>query len=312
MHLSACARVDKAALVSYTRSVIFSTLMLKRQTFSFVRPDPALENLARFEWQERGAFSLYGARIGVQSNCAAGWNALAETFPSQWRPYRGARVDYIYSLYLAPPTRSGRKPFHTLYENGAPLMRSRELAHLTSRFESEAQMAVAQAARGKVFVHAGVVGWRGRAIVMPGRTFTGKSTLVYELVRAGATYYSDEYAALDVEGRVHPFARPLALRDETKANRKISFAELGGAIGKKPLPVGAILVAKYRKGAKWRPRALTPGLGALELLANCVTARSGDPLMLETLSRAARGAAIWKGARGEAREFAAQLLAALA
>jgi len=285
--------------------------MQKRQTFLFARPEPALENLARIEWQERLAFSLYGARIGVQSNAVAGLNALVEMFPPQWRQYHGARVDYIYSLYLAPPTRPGRKPFHTLYENDKQLMRSRELAHVTSRFESEMQLAVAQAARGKVFVHAGVVGWRGRAILIPGRTFTGKSTLVYELVRAGAVYYSDEYAALDVQGRVHPFARPLALRDETLANRKISFDELGSAIGKKALPVGTIVVAKYRKGARWRPRELTPGLGALALLANCVTARSGDPAMLETLSRTARRATIWKGARGEARALAAQLLAGL-
>ena len=43
-----------------------------------------------------------------------------------------------------------------------------------------------------------IVTWgRGRAIVIPGRTFSGKSTLVAELVRAGATYYSDEYAVED-------------------------------------------------------------------------------------------------------------------
>jgi hypothetical protein len=31
---------------------------------------------------------------------------------------------------------------------------------------------------------------------------------VAELVRAGATYYSDEFAVLDSRGRVHPFPRP--------------------------------------------------------------------------------------------------------
>src|SRR5262249_9105581 len=52
-------------------------------------------------------------------------------------------------------------------------------------------------------VHSGVVAHGGRAILLPGPTSTGKSTLVAELVRRGAAYFSDEYALLDAEGRVH-------------------------------------------------------------------------------------------------------------
>lgn len=285
--------------------------METRHTFLFSRPDPALGNLARFEWNARMAFTLYGARIGVQSNGAEGLNTLVEMFPPRWRPYRGARVDYIYSLYLAPPTRSERRPFHTLYGNAEQLARSHDVAVLAETFEREMQLALAQAARRRIFVHAGVVGWRGQAILIPGRTFTGKSTLVRELVRAGAVYYSDEYAVLDDRGRVYPFARPLALRNEKLVNEKLPFRELGGPVGVKPIPVGTILVAKYRAGAKWRPQALTPGIGTLALLANTVTARSGQPLVLEVLSRVAMNARILKSARGEAREFAPQLLASL-
>jgi len=48
---------------------------------------------------------------------------------------------------------------------------------------------VAEHAPDYIFVHAGVVAWRGRAIILPGVSFAGKSSLVAELVRAGATYY---------------------------------------------------------------------------------------------------------------------------
>ena len=51
---------------------------------------------------------------------------------------------------------------------------------------------------------AGVVGWENRAIVMPGASFAGKTTLVRAWLEAGATYYSDEFAVLDRAGRVHP------------------------------------------------------------------------------------------------------------
>src|SRR5262249_29439107 len=153
-------------------------------------------------------------------------------------------------LYVAPRTRSGRKPFHRLFSNEEQIARSQDLALLVSAFEQDVQLAVAQKARRKVFVHAGVVGWRGRGIVIPGKSFAGKSTLVHELVRAGATYYSDEFAVLDENGRVHPFARLIALRDENRVNHKLPFAELGGTIGTTPIPVGTILVTKFRERAK--------------------------------------------------------------
>ena len=66
-----------------------------------------------------------------------------------------------------------------------------------------------------VAVHAGVVADGDRAIVMPGMSFSGKTTLVRALVEAGAVYYSDEYAMLDEAGRVHPYARQLSFRPPT-------------------------------------------------------------------------------------------------
>lgn len=277
----------------------------------FYTPRPMV-NPDRLAWTEFCAFTLYGAHIGVRTNDAAALALLQKGFPPNWTISLGRQVDWMYSLWVAPPTRSGRKPFHILYSNAEPLMRLRDLEDLAVAFERDVQLAVAQKARGKVFVHAGVVGWQGRAIVIPGRSYTGKSTLVRELVRAGATYYSDEYAVLDQRGRVHPFPRQLALRNEMMINQKISFEELGGVVGKRPLPVGTIVVTKYREGAKWRPKPLSPGLGALELLANTVTARSGQPIVLEILTRVSKDARILKSARGEAGTLAIHLLEQLA
>ncbi len=263
-------------------------------------------------WTHHLNFSCYGARIGTRSNDSRALGELQTVFPPHWKLITSLNVDWQYSLHCAPPTRSGRKPFHTLFSNDEQLARNKDFARIVQAFEQDVQLAVAQKARAKVFVHAGVVGWRGRAILIPGRSYTGKSTLVRELVRAGATYYSDEYAVLDERGRVHPFARQLALRDENSVNRKLSFEELGGGIGKHPIPIGTILATKYRARAKWRPRVLTPGLGSLELLANTVTARSGQPIVLEVLTRVAKHATILKSARGEADGFAHQLLQQLA
>lgn len=62
-------------------------------------------------------------------------------------------------------------------------------------------------------VHAGAVLWGERILLLPGITHSGKSSLVAELLRRGATYFSDEYALVDSEGHVHPYPRPLLLRN---------------------------------------------------------------------------------------------------
>ena len=138
---------------------------------------------------------------------------------------------------------------------------------------------------------------------MPGRSLSGKTTLVAELLRAGASFYSDEYAVLDLQGRVHPYPRALAIREvgSSKQTRRTPEA-LGAIVGARPLPVGLVVVSNYKVGAKWRPRSLSPGQGALALLDNTVSIRREPEKALHALTRAVSGAPILTGVRGEAKE----------
>jgi hypothetical protein len=171
---------------------------------------------------------------------------------------------------------------------------------------------VAAGARGRLFVHAGVVGWRGRAILMAGRSHSGKSRLVEAFLRAGAAYYSDEYAVLDRRGRVHPYPAPLTRRGgDGEPSRRYTPAELGGVAGAAPLPVGLVVVSAFRPGARWRLRRLTPGRGVLALLNHTVPARGRPADALATLARLCSRAPVLQGARGEAAETVARLLRAL-
>jgi hypothetical protein len=183
------------------------------------------------------------------------------------------------------------------------LARSFGLDDLFETLESDLRLFVAELAKHRVFVHAGVVGWKGQAIVIPGRSYSGKSTLVAELVRAGATYYSDEYAVLDPRGRVHPFYKPLELREEGEFRQtKITAAELGGHSGTKPLPVGLVLMTQFKSGAQWRPRKLSAGKGVLEMLFNTVSARRSPEKAMATLQCVTANADVLKGVRGSATE----------
>src|SRR6185436_16438379 len=158
--------------------------------------------------------------------------------------------------------------FNLGYWNLMRFARTRSFDDLLEQFESHLQLTVAEFAPRRVFVHAGVVAWNGKAIVVPGSSFSGKSTLVAELLRAGATYYSDEYAVIDERGRVHPYPRQLRIRaaDSTWPKR-VNATEFGSSIGLKPLPIGVVVSTRFKEGARFRPRALTRGKATLELMA---------------------------------------------
>ena len=87
-------------------------------------------------------------------------------------------------------------------------------------------------------VHAGVVTWHERAVLLPGRTRSGKTTLVTELVKRGATYFSDELALLDRSGLVHPYPRSLCVRVPRSAtDERIAVSASSRASGTLEMPM---------------------------------------------------------------------------
>jgi hypothetical protein len=170
---------------------------------------------------------------------------------------------------------------------------------------------VALRAPQRIFVHAGVVGCDGGAIVIPGRSFSGKTTLVAALIRAGAAYYSDEFAVLDERGWVYPYPKPLSIRGDAARPGDHPAASLGAAVGSNPLPVGLIAATSYRPGARWQPQRQTPGTGAMALFSNTVPARERPQQALAAVRHAAASALVLEGERGEASEMAGKLLDAL-
>ena len=269
-----------------------------------------MRKLDRLGWAAGLTFKSYGVRFGVRADDAAVLGRLAEFLPPGTSEAPAGIVERLYSIRTGAggAERRGLQRFKLLYADHVRLARTVDIEELFERFEADLQLSVAETARRRVFVHAGVVGWKGRAVVVPGRSFSGKTTLVAELVRAGAEYYSDEFAVLDAAGRVHPFAKPLAVRGEDLRQHKVSVVELGGSAATKPLPVGLVVVSEFREGSRFRPRTLTPGQGSLALLANTVPARRRPLEVLETLAKVVSTAAVLRGSRGEAAEAAARIL----
>jgi hypothetical protein len=268
-----------------------------------------MEKLDRLGWAAGLAFDAYGLRIGVRVNRPEALERLPERLPPGWKPSPSEIVDRLFSLWLGRQRGSARG-HHLLYAGMVRRARTLRLDEALDTLESDLRQTVAAFSRDRVFVHAGVVGWHGGAILIPGRSHSGKTSLVRELVRAGALYYSDEFAVLDGRGRVHPFAKPLSIREGALV-RRCSAEELGGVCGVTPLPVRAIVLTGYRVAAHWRPVRLTPGQALLALLAHTVPIRRRPRSALRALQSAVSGAVVLKGVRGEADVAARALLARL-
>ena len=258
-----------------------------------------MEKVDRLGWADGMAFKAFGVRIGIRVSEKGFAKQIKRVLPPGWEPLTTTKVEHLFSLCIGGTSpRSKIRRFHLLYLDSARLSRTMDLREVLKALETNLQFIVSLKAPKRLFVHAGVVAWGNRAILIPGPSFSGKSTLVSELVRAGAVYYSDEYAVLDERGRVHAYPRPLVTRN--------GGAERGGSKSKKeklkPLPVAMILVTRYKSGARWRPRALTPAQAALELLANTVAARPRPQFAMETIKKALRQVQALKSVRGDAEQ----------
>lgn len=268
-------------------------------------------------WPAGLTFSCYGARIGVRTNNPALMDKVIDHLPPHSKLISSPSVEYLYSLRdggAAPQAANSRiRRLHLLYLNTMRVMRTRNLDNTFTHLESAVHFNVAMSAQKKIFVHAGVVGWKGWAILFPGRSLTGKSTLVAALVRAGATYYSDEYAVFDEAGRVHPYAKPLSLRVENGKTRRVPIGEIADVngesrVGSKAIPVGTVVVTQFQDGARWRPREVTAGQGVFDLLDNTVVTQQKPAQALAYLNAALQDARVLHGKRGEAEQIVEKLL----
>jgi hypothetical protein len=245
-------------------------------------------------------FDAYGIIVELCASDPALMRSLSRVVPPGARMTAAASPELVYSLTFDVDD-------YALFDGARRIARGTDVGALLDRLESELHFRVAAAARTRLFVHAGVVGWNGGAIVLPGRTHAGKSSLVAALLRAGATYYSDEYAVFGDDGLVYPFARALGMRDETGRTRRVDPRTMG-EVGSVPLPVTRVIATRHVAGGDWRVAPMSPGETVLALLDNTLAARSRPADALRILAAVARRAPGFRGHRGDATAAAEQIL----
>lgn len=157
-------------------------------------------------------------------------------------------------------------------------------------------------------LHAGVVIWNGRALLLPGASHAGKSSLVAEFLRRGASYFSDEYALMDADGRVHPYPRPLLVRNGGPEQHPMLAGEYNAPVGDAPARVGWVFELQYRPEERFSTAPITQSEALLALLRNTPHALEETPDMVDTLRCAITEAACYSGCRGEAAQAVDEIL----
>ena len=255
-------------------------------------------------------FESYGVPLRIESNSSVLLKE-AEAMVRQTLVDKFCTVESVINPHVFRLDRDGGE--YILYKNGERLSNGKVKEPFLRFVDALMRITIAEYAVDCVFVHAGVVGWKGKGIVIPGNSFTGKSSLVYELVRRGAEYYSDDYAVFDKDGLVHPFPRRLSIRSRPKGNEvmETSFVtpeEIGGTSGTVPIPVGWILLTEFKDGFEWRPETLSPGKCVLEMVSHTAPIRYNPKFSLEILKKVSANAIILKSCRPDAVYFSEMFL----
>lgn len=249
-------------------------------------------------------FESFGVRIIIDSNNPQILREvearIPKIFPNGIEKVNGEEFDHSFFIEEKPD-----ENLFEIYKNAEKIEWWINKDALLDYLDSQIRITIAECSVSKVFIHAGVVAWNGNAIIIPGRSYSGKTTLVAEFIKRGAVYYSDEYAVIDEKGNVHPFPKMLSMRGIIDNYTQVDLApeEFGGKVGTEPLPVKYVLITNFEENAVWSPTKLKTGEAMMDILQHTIPIRLNPAFTLKVLNKMASRAIITKSKRGEAKNF---------
>lgn len=250
----------------------------------------------------------FGVKIRINASKPAALEAILETLQGalggRFRIIEKTETEFVFRYNW------NRNGLDSLYKGGEKILRGVPRQVVLDRLDSQVRITIAEFAAEKVFIHAGVVGWKDLALIVPASSYRGKTSLVAELVKRGAAYYSDEYAVLDEKGLVHPFPKKLSVRgiENEFKQTDLPVESIGGVAATKKIPVGMFLITEFKENARWKPKILSTGQGIMQILPHTVPVRYNPEFTLKVLNEAANRAIIAKSFRGDVEKFADTIL----
>lgn len=256
-------------------------------------------------WSVKTGFDFYGTRVGFKMDDGQLINKIRQIFPN-----KSIEIPFDQTVgYFALITKQSSE-LNGFYwvENEVP-----ELALGFEQFEElclagielKILFALAMISPPKMFYfHAGAISINGKGIIIPGGTYSGKTTLTEQFIRNGAVYYSDDCSLIDSEGFLYPY--PIKLGVRQAGNREyFKAADLGALEGVEPVKIEYILLTKFEKDGVWKPQFHNLERMAFKLIEHLFYPLSINRKPSETIKFVAglvRDVQVIESSRGEALE----------
>jgi hypothetical protein len=254
-------------------------------------------------------FSFHGLKCRLSFDDLNLFEKLLQLLPPYHEISKFEKPGQIFKLI----TRAAGK-INGLYLNDEQILQFRELDETVfEAIESKIQLSMAVALPPKrYFLHAGAVALNSIGIIIPGSSFSGKTTLTKEFLKAGAEYYSDDCAVIDNFGNLYPYSKTLSVRNNFQESEIVKAESVGAVTGRESVPVRLIVLTEYKKKYTWETRKMSEGEIVLELSKNLFYPASMTLYPSETfqaLANIVNDSKILCGKRGEAAEVVKIVLA---
>ena len=248
-----------------------------------------------------------GVRVRVVADDPLLIERVQERLPSDWRSRPNQVHDPGTTDLDIRITRDPKAESWHLCFNNQKLGSALSPEALLDTLEHHLNIGVALRSPIGIAVHAGLVSMGDRALLLPGRSFCGKSTLVAALVDAGATYESDDLVLVTPTGRVHGVPRPLNLRQGHRRVRS-DPRTLGWVPNQPAKSVNRIEFLRFSPGSRWNPRPLNTASGALSLFQHALLARRDPKEALTAIAALCQRAHCYRSNRGDSQRTVNNLL----
>ncbi len=256
----------------------------------------------RFEkisWKVRFGFECYGVRIGIRAD------TLSLPILQEMLPTTGRITDFEGSKEIVSVVADEDKLINGLYYNNELAQKFEENRDSLMEILRDKFLIILSLASlpKRFYLHAGAFVWNNKGIIVPGESFSGKTTLVKEFIKAGAVYITDDLTILTETGELLPFPRTLEVRTET--GRELQTAESFGARTlTEKIKLEMILFTAFEENAEWKPQILPPGQAVMKLMDNFYYRSSigeAPAHIVRTLAALTSGIKIYTGKRGDAK-----------
>lgn len=196
------------------------------------------------------------------------------------------------------------------------------LAGLASSLLGQTIYHLSDKSQGGLLFHAAAVSWKGRCVVLPGKTGAGKTTLAAWLVRKGLGYLTDELVYVPFGlANIQPFVRPLNIKPSAqsalRSSRILDFESLepqilGGrdvtlvsavALDSPVAParpgLGVIAFPRYQTRSRFSAERLSKAQAGMGLMGCLINARNLPDHGFTEVTRLARMAPAFRVSYGD-------------